>query len=280
MCRFAQFLHNEGKAPSSIANAVSTIRTIQALKGFKQPDLFEICVKLHLKGLKNLSNHVIRQAEPVTPQLLLKMSRLVDRSDLREVTSFTAILVSFFLLLRKSNLTPDTIKKFDANKQFVRGDALIGSRTVLLDLRWTKTMQKNSKVIRLPLLPLVKSDICPIVWIKRMISAIPGKSTDPLFMIPDRYNKNFIPLTYRVVMKYFKKWVELAIGTCTGYSMHSLRRGGATWCFNIDITTEAIRMMGTWASDSYKKYLDLDLNKRVDTMEKITSSINKVLHDL
>ena len=103
-----------------------------------------------------------------------------------------------------------------------------------------------------------------------MVTTIPGKSTDPLFLIPDRFGKNWVPLTYRIVMDQFKKWVKQVLGTDKGYSMHSLRRGGATWCFNIDITSEAIRLMGTWASDSYKTYLDLEVNKRTETMEKIT----------
>ena len=52
---------------------------------------------------------------------------------------------------------------------------------------------------------------------------------------------------------------------------------GATWCFNVDITSEAIRLMGDWASESYKKYLDMDIYKRAQTMQKFTANINKLL---
>ena len=158
---------------------------------------------------------------------------------------------------------------------------MIGRKTILVQLKWTKTMQKpKQKPIRLPLLPLVSKQICPIHWIKHMIALTPGTPTDPLFLTLDRFGKKLQPLTYRQVMQYLKMWMEEITGSSDGWSMHSLRRGGATWCFNIDIATEAIRMMGTWASDAYKRYLDLDLNKQTKTMKKITSSINKLIAEL
>ena len=46
----------------------------------------------------------------------------------------------------------------------------------------------------------------------------------------------------------------------------------------MDITAEAIRLMGDWASDSYRKYLDMDVYKRVESMEKFTSKIDKLLY--
>ena len=113
-----------------------------------------------------------------------------------------------------------------------------------------------------------------------MLGMVPAKITDPLFLIPDRLNKALQPLTYRIVMKYLKEWVEQVTGETKGWSMHSLRRGGTTWCFNVDITTEVIRMMGTWASDAYKRYLNLDLNKWKKNMKKFVSSIDKLVAEL
>ena len=279
LSRFAQDLNNQGRAPGTVSNYISVIRTLQALKGFKNVDLYDIALKLHLKGLANLSDYVVKQAEPMTPDLLLKISKLVNKSNKKEVACFTAVLVGFFLLLRKSNMVPDAREGrngFDQNKQFVRKDLQVGNNTVLVNLRWTKTLQDRQKSIKLPLLPLMNKNISPIWWINYMLQMIPGKPTDPLFMVPDRYNKKNQPLTYRVLTAQLKLWVSQVLGHAKGYSLHCLRRGGATWCFNIDITTEAIRLMGTWASDSYKRYLDLDLNKRTETMKKITQSIDEM----
>ena len=110
LCRYTQYMHNSGKAPSTIANHISIIRTLHTLKGHPVNDLHQMALKLHLKGLTNISKHVLKQAEPMTPQFLIKMSKLVNKNDAKQVTAFTAILVGFFLLLRKSNLVPNAAK--------------------------------------------------------------------------------------------------------------------------------------------------------------------------
>ena len=118
LCQFAQYLFNLGKAPGTIANAVSIVCT-SALKGYKLTDLYDVALKLHIKGLGNLSPHIVQQAEAMTPDILLKISSLVDIHDKRQVVAFTAILISFFLLLRKRNLVPDSVKgkkSFDPSK--------------------------------------------------------------------------------------------------------------------------------------------------------------------
>ena len=60
-------------------------------------------------------------------------------------------------------------------------------------------------------------------------------------------------------------------------------KAGVTWCFEIDIESEVICLMGWgggggWASDAYKTYLDIDVYKRAETMSRITDSINKLLY--
>ena len=81
LCHYGQYLSNKGWAPGTVANAISTIRTLQALKGFPVPDLYDITIKLHLCGLQNLSGHVLCQAEPVTKRLLYDISKRVDKTN-------------------------------------------------------------------------------------------------------------------------------------------------------------------------------------------------------
>ena len=282
LVRFAQYLSNEGKSPGTVANSISTVRTLQALKGMSVPDLYDITIKLLLKGLQNMAGHVLKQAEAMTPVLLYEISKKVKYSDPREMVSFVACLVAFFLMLRKSNLVPDCMtgeNGFDGTKQLQRGDVRLGRSTAIVNIKWSKTNQKGRK-LQLPILPLVKKDICPIYWLNKMVTEIPGKSSDPLFMVPDRYGKKWVPLTYKIMGDNLKKWVKLVKGSDDGYSLHCLRRGGATFCFNIDITAEAIRLMGDWASDAYKRYLDMDVYKRAETMTKITKNIDRLLYTI
>ena len=121
LCRFAQYLANKGKSPGTVANNLSTVRTLKVLKGYATPDLYDIAIRLQLKGLQNLSEHVKKQAEVMTPQMLLEISKIVNYSKINEVVCFVALLTRFFLLLRKSNLVPVAMMgktRFNGEKQY------------------------------------------------------------------------------------------------------------------------------------------------------------------
>ena len=261
-----------------MANNISTVHTLQALKGHKIPDLYNVSIKLHLWGLGNLSKEVKRRAKAMTPQFLYEIDKIVNFEDETQLVCFVALLVGFFLLLRKSNLIPDNLtgkKSFDPQKQFQRKDLRLGQRTILADIKWSKMQQKSGKALQLPLLLLVSKEICPIYWIKKMVRKVPGTGESPLFMVPGKSNR--VALTYHKLSTQLKSWAEKIKGTKDGWTLHCLHRGGTTWCFNVDITSEAIRFMGDWASESYKKYLDMDVYKRAQTMQKFTANIDRLL---
>ena len=158
LCRFAQYLANQGKSPGTCANHISTVRTVQALRGYQVPDLYDISIKLTLKGFSNMSKHVKRQAEAMTPQMLMQIAKLVNYKSTFETVCFVALLTGFFLLLRKSNLVPNSMTGktgFNPCKQFQHKDLRLGHKTILADIKWSKTLQNSGRRLQLPLLPLV-----------------------------------------------------------------------------------------------------------------------------
>ena len=234
---------NEGKSPGTIANAVSTIHTLQALKGYATPDLYDVAIRLQLRGLQNLSDHVKNQAQIMTPQMLLEISKIVNYKDVHQVVCFVALLTGFYLLLRKSNLVPVSMMGktgFHGSRQLQRQDLRIGTKTIIVDLKWSKTRQKTGKILQLPLLPLVGKEICPIYWLKKMVKLVPGKCDSPLFLTVPVKGTRYVPLTYKRLGDQLKDWVETITGSAKGWTLHGLHRGGATWCFNVDIASEAI----------------------------------------
>ena len=59
----------------------------------------------------------------------------------------------------------------------------------------------------------------------------------------------------------------LAVGDCPNASLftgHSFRRGGASHAFQAGIPGELIQICGDWASDSYKKYLEFNMQNKID----------------
>ena len=60
------------------------------------------------------------------------------------------------------------------------------------------------------------------------------------------------------------------------FSLHSLRWGGATFAFQTNMEAEMIKLVGDWASDCYKRYVDVSMDKRFDSMKTFVDALNKL----
>ena len=113
LCRFGQHLSRTFQSPDAVGNYLSGVRTCLALLGLEVPDVNDKQIKMFTAGLKRVMAHAIKQAEPITPELLLKMSRVVNYTDQVEMVSWVGMLLGFYMFLRKSNLVPDTMDTFN-----------------------------------------------------------------------------------------------------------------------------------------------------------------------
>ena len=92
------------------------------------------------------------------------MSKVVNYADRVEMVAWTATLLGFYLFLRKSNLVPDTMDTYNVEQQFCRGDInLLGmDKAMMIEIRWSKTIQHKQKILRLPVLPAHNKAVCPV----------------------------------------------------------------------------------------------------------------------
>ena len=56
----------------------------------------------------------------------------------------------------------------------------------------------------------------------------------------------------------------------SNYSMHSLRRGGASLAFKAKVPTDLIKVHGDWASDCYLRYLAVPLKQRFAVASQVS----------
>ena len=141
-------------------------------------------MQMFITGLKRVMTHVVKQAVPITPQLLVNMSKVVNYKDKIEVIAWTATLLGFYMFLRKSNLVPEAMDKFDELHQFTRADVnLLGlDRAMMLEVKWTKTLQFRQRVLRVPVLPVKNKAVCPVFWTHRLVMENPGGGKGPTFL--------------------------------------------------------------------------------------------------
>ena len=233
-------------------------------------------MKMFTTGLKRWMPHAIKQAEPITPELLVKISKVINYKDKIKIISWTATLLDFYMFLRKSNLVPDTMDTFNGEEQFCRKDInLLGlDRAMMVEIRWSKTIQHKQKILRLPVLPARNKAICPVFWTHFMINLIPAKPENPVLALPGSGKK--LALSANQLIYRIRKWLKVIGQDATVFLLHSLRRGGATFAYQSDIEAEMIKLMGDWASDAYKHYIDVSMDKRYESMKLFVEALNRL----
>ena len=122
ICRFGQHLARTFQSPDAVGNYQSAIQTFSALLGLPIPNPLEKEMQMFSQGLKRIMEHEVKQAAPITPEILLRMSRVVDYTCQIDMVAWVGTLIGFTMFLRKSNLVPDTMTTFNPQMQFTRQD--------------------------------------------------------------------------------------------------------------------------------------------------------------
>ena len=275
ICRFGQHLARTFKSPEAVGNYQSAVRTFMALLGLTIPNPHEKEMQMFNQGLKRIMDYDVKQAAPITPEILLRMSRVVDFTNLTDMVAWVAALIGFTMFLRKSNLVPDTMTDFNPAMQFRRRDLNVtGPQSVMMaEITWAKNIQFKQKTLRLPILPAQNKTICPVMWIYYMVHKIPALPDDPAFTIWEEGQKK--ALSANQLISRMRNWLKLIKEDEEAYSLHSLRRGGATFAYQCNIEAEMIKRLGNWASDAYKRYIDVSMDERYDTMKAFVEGLNK-----
>ena len=78
ICRFGQYLARRFKSPEAVGNYQSAIRTFSALLGLPIPSSQDKEMQMFTQGLNRLMQHEVKQAALITPEILIRMSRVVN----------------------------------------------------------------------------------------------------------------------------------------------------------------------------------------------------------
>ena len=143
---------------------------------------------------------------------------------------------------------------------------------MMIEIRWSKTIQYREKILRLPVLPTQNKAICPVFWTHYMVDKIPVGPQDPVLAL--KLGNIVIALSANQLIYRIRKWLLLLGYDASLYSLHSLRRGGATFAYQANIEGEMTKLLGHWASDTYKRYVDVSMDKRYDTMKTFVEALN------
>jgi len=266
---FAEFLARSFKAPASIANYLGGLKTLHVLFGYTVDAFLSTDIALLKRGLQRRLCHTPRQVAPFTPDILLRIYEHLDLMDPFHATMWTLILLSFFTFQRKSNFLPKG--KFDPSKQCTIHDFTLYRDSLLVRIRWSKTLQCAERVLSIPVLAIPNSPLCPVAAFRNMLRLNANYSGLAVFTV--RYSSRVVPLSQSVFDNAFKRVLVQAGLNPQLYSLHSGRRGGATFAFRSGVPVELIKIQGDWRSQAYLLYLKVPLRKRLELCTKMIRRI-------
>lgn len=216
-----------------------------------------------LRGIRRVKGDSERRKFAVTPAMLSEFFLHFDFSNTIELAIYAAMLVAFFGFFRKGNVTIDSQQAAENVTFFRRSDFFFApdDSVVWVLVRQTKTIQFFERELRIPLMAIPGSVLCPVSALCRLFLAVPAPHSAHAFSYqatPTRLNH----LTHSTFVSRFKSLVARIGFDASLYSGHSFRRGGATFAFSMGVPGELIQLQGDWLSNAYLLYLVIPSAKK------------------
>ena len=257
--------------PDTIKNYLAGVRQLHLQRGHEwTPISSRHGVAATLQGVRRCWGRPSKPVMPLTMADLAKMAKLpgcVDGS-LTQCALWAAILVGFFGLFRKDNLTTGKTGAWNTRGALVRDDVLFQAdgMVVWLRVRHSKTIQCGERQHWVPLHAVPGSPLCPVRALHRLFARTIGRpGGSPLFVMEKMSAKKctVIPMTHEVLVAGIKALAQ-QVGLRPGdYAGHSLRRGGATAALRLDLNKIYIKLQGDWKSDCFEGYCELDREQKL-----------------
>ena len=263
ICAYLQFISRSLSSYSSVINYLGAVKVLCNLLDLTYPKQ-DMDLKLTLKGLRRTMAKEVKQAQPITPNILLDMFSVIDIHDPGHITYWCAFLFLYFLMFRSSQLFPKTTNVSLLCKVLKRKDVTIVNDMCFVSVNWSKTIQYKQKKVTIPLRRLVGSPLCPVAAFELMCELVPASAESVAF---GSTRGGYSPILYGQFQKKLRKFLTAANYDAAAYSSHSFRRGAATWAFKNGVPEHMIKLYGDWSSDAYRRYLDVDLSQKVKVFD-------------
>ena len=161
LIRYARYLANGVTSYDMVKNYLSAVKRFHELGGIKF--LCELyLLRLHMMSIKRELATAVKKAVPMTPALLRDIYHKAKLDSPVEVTCYIALVIGFYLFLRRSNLVSETGEKFNPKEQLTRRDVWMMGKLTVMDIKWSKNNQYKQRDLILPLIPAKCKYVCPV----------------------------------------------------------------------------------------------------------------------
>lgn len=249
---------------NTIRSNLSAIRSLHV--DFGQPFDF---LKMHslqrvMRGAKRFVGVSSDKRLPITPNILSKLFRFLDKTTVSGALYRAAFAMATFGLLRVGEFAWSALK--DPAKLLTRASvAFAPNRTgIKINVNAGKTdFFREGCTICIGCRCRSKDQICAVHELQNYLNLVKLLPNDPLFRL------NGCILNRDMVTDKLMELCKLANLDMSRFKSHSFRKGGATALKNAGVPHHIIQTLGRWLSDSYRlyvQYTDSDLFKYSNMM--------------
>ena len=252
ICWYVEYMARQGSAPASISNTISHLRTYYQLAELPLQPLHHFRVGLALKAIATTIRHVPAHREPVSPELLKTAMARYYLMQSPEATRLALILM-FMGFLRQSSVAPQSVNAYDPTRHLSSEDVTLIQAGISLNIKWTKTLQASADATHIVLPPTEDRSVCP-VNAYREYQAL--SSSTPQKGAPLLTHKDGNTLTVPFIRRQWSYLLRQVGADPAHYSLHSLRKGAATFTYNVArADLNDVMNYGTWRSQAVRAYI-------------------------
>ena len=256
---FGEFLLRGYRAPKSVTNALSAVKTFHLMHGFKVAAFEHFQLHMFKRALPLTCRRTPVRAPPLPFKLLEQLCALSATWGNVGLVFSCLLATTFFAMARLSSMVPPQGTPFDRTRFPTTRDVKISSDRVLLKIKWAKAHQAVEDAFWVPLLAARGSAACPVMNLRRLL-ALKGeeRSHTPLFAIGagggDRGTCSFSFTTQRA-REWLRNSLQLVGQGEGGFTFHSLRRGACSRAFLRGASLSDLQGLGGWKSSSVSLYV-------------------------
>lgn len=257
---------------STCNNYLSAIISLHKFFGYDKSFRDYFVIELVMKGLGRRLGKSVNQKIGLSPSDFCAIYKKLDISNINVLTMWSALILSFRSLLRKSNVVQTVYN--DMDMVVSRSDIHFTSNGIILDVRKTKTLQRREYVLKIPINFVETPCLCAASMLLTHLARTSHITEGPLFFL---FKKGeWKPLLYGELLSFLKQSVSLIGLPPSEVGLHSMRRSGAAFLHSIGVSLIDIMSCGDWRSLAALAYLISPLDRKVKIEEQACSVLNDV----
>ena len=227
-------------------------------------------IKEALAGVKRTRAEVPNQRKALLPHHLHAINQQLHTVSSRYRQAFwTACLLAFHTLVRSANLFADSKKK--SPKHLTLQSIVPTSDGFIINFPALKNERFLNKTVAIPITRLTNdSALCAATALQRSID---GRTDKHGPLLTYKKNKRDVALTAAKFNLTLRDVLRRAGFNASRFSVHSFRRGAATFASQSGISEDSLKAQGNWKSECYTRYICRDFDLRQEFATSLSTSL-------